>query len=152
MSRCWIEEGRSTFAIWHCHMFQPIPFHVQDPFQWLQEGVFDKMQHAPSFVCSKQPTHIVLLLKGPATRDSTYDPQHMEAHQGCPIHPLRARQKFEDIAATMEGLRWQLTQAAIAAERTWVVDAMARHCCVAPRKQPREPWQSVAPFPAKRSA
>ena len=50
---------------------------------------------------------------------------------------------------TVEELRWQLAQAVTTAERTWVLEAMARHRHVAPpRKRPREPSPPPAQTPA----
>ena len=45
---------RVVVATWHLHVFQR-----------LRAWAFDQMQHAPSFVDNKRPTHMVPPIKGP---------------------------------------------------------------------------------------
>ena len=65
--------------------------------------------------------------------------------------PPPSEPRFTDTAPTVEELRWQLTQAVTTTERTWVLEAMARHRHLAPpRKRPREPLPPLAQTPASR--
>ena len=119
-------------------------------FQCLWAWVFDKLQHTPPFVSNRRPTHIV-----PPVAEV---PPHVAKPTACDIRnnvkgvlsiPPRAEPQFTDTAPTVEELQWQLTQAATAAERTWVVEALARHRHVAPpRKRPTKPLPPPAPTPA----
>ena len=114
-------------ATWHFHVFQQ-----------LRAWVFNKMQHSPSFPSNKRATHIVPLVKGAPPHVTKPTAYNIWNHvRGVLSIRSQTRQKFHNTA--VENLRWQLTQATTAADRTWVLDAMARHSHVAPRKRPREP-------------
>ena len=104
------------------------------------------MQHVPFFVSNERPTHIVSLVKAAPPYAAKATARNTWNHtRGVLSIPPRARQLFEDTLATMEDLRWQLTQAATTVEHTWVLDAMAHRRYVAPRKGPREPSPPLAP-------
>ena len=122
-------------------------FHV---FQRLQAWVVDKLQHAPSFVSNKRPTHIVppVALAPPQVAQPTA--RHIWNHmRGVLSIPPRSKPRFTDTAPRAEELWWQLTQAVTTAERTWVLEAMAQHRHVAPpRQRPREPSPPPAQTPA----
>ena len=130
---------------WHFHVFQR-----------LQAWVVDKLQHAPSFVRNKRPTHIVPpVARAPpqVAKPTAYNIWNYV--RGVLSIPPRLEPRFTDTAPTVEEfwsveeLRWQLTQAVTTAERTWVFEAMARHRHVAPpRKRPREPSPPPAQTPA----
>ena len=109
-------------ATWHFHVFQR-----------LQAWIIDKLQHAPSFVSSKQPMQIVPLVAGAPPHVAKPTARHKWNHvRGVVSIPPRSEPRFTDTAPTVEERRWQLTQAVITTERTWVFEPMARHHHVAP--------------------
>ena len=126
-----------------CHMALPCV-------QCLQAWFFDKLQHAPPMVNNKRATHIVPLATGPPPQVAESTPRNMWNHvRGAALIPPRSEPRFIDTVPTLQELRWQLTQAATAAQCTWVPEAMARHGHVAPPlKRSGEPSQPPAPTPA----
>ena len=94
-------------ATWH--------FHVLD----------EPRRHSPSFPSNKRATHIVPLVKGAPPHVTKPTAYNIWNHvRGVLSIQSQTRQKFHNTA--VENLRWQLTQATTAADRTWVLDAMAR--------------------------
>ena len=130
---------RVVVATWHFHVFQR-----------LQAWVVDKLQHAPTFVSNKRPTHIVPPVAGALPQVAKPTARNIWNHvRGVLSIPPRSKPRFTDTAPTVEELRWQLTQAVTTAESTWVLEAVARHHHVAPpRKRPRE----LSPPPAQAPA
>ena len=101
------------------------------------------------FVSNKRPTHIVPPVAGALPQVAKPTARNIWNHvRGVPSIPPPSEPRFTDTAPTVEELRWQLTQAVTTAERTWVLEAMARHHHVAPpRKRPREPLPPPAQGP-----
>ena len=99
---------------------------------------------------NKWPTHIVPPVGGALPQAAKPTARNIWNHvRGVLPIPPRSQPHFTDAAPTVEELRWQLKQAVSAAERTWVLEAMARHRHVAPpRKRPREPSPTPAQNPA----
>ena len=130
---------RVLVAAWHFHVFPR-----------LQAWVLDKLQHAPSFVSNKRPPHIVPPVAGALPQVAKPTVRTIWNHvRGVLSIPPHSEPLFTDAAPTVEELRWQLTQAVTSAERTWVLEAEARHRHVSlPRKRPRDPSPPPSQTPA----
>ena len=116
----------------------------------LQAWVFDKLQHAPLFVSHKRPTHVVPPVARALLQVAKPMARNISNHvRGVMSIVPWAEPRFANAVPTVEELQWQLTQAASAAKRTCVLEAMAWHRHVAlPRKRPREPSLPPARTPA----